>query len=194
MTTARTLVYLARHGQTALNESGVLRGLLDPPLDETGRRQAALLGQFLGRLRLSLVAASPLRRARETAQPVADRASLSVTADECLIDRDYGPWAGTPEGTVVAQWGSVDAAPGVEPRSAVRDRALAGLTTLAQRFPGASLVAVSHDAVNREVLAALDPDLGDPNGIPQDNGCFNILQWANGGVVVLSVNELPAGT
>jgi probable phosphoglycerate mutase len=36
VTGARTLVYLARHGQTALNESGVLRGLLDPPLDETG--------------------------------------------------------------------------------------------------------------------------------------------------------------
>ena len=27
----RTLVYLVRHGQTPLNESGVLRGLLDPP-------------------------------------------------------------------------------------------------------------------------------------------------------------------
>jgi broad specificity phosphatase PhoE len=53
---------------------------------------------------------------------------------------------------------------------------------------------VSHDAVNREVLAAVDPNLGDPDGVPQDNGCFNILQWADGGVVVLSVNELPAGT
>jgi Histidine phosphatase superfamily (branch 1) len=29
-----TVVYLARHGQTPLNESGVLRGLADPPLDE----------------------------------------------------------------------------------------------------------------------------------------------------------------
>jgi hypothetical protein len=32
-----TLVYLVRHGQTLLNESGVLRGLLDPPLDDAGR-------------------------------------------------------------------------------------------------------------------------------------------------------------
>ena len=29
-----TVVYLAWHGQTPLNESGVLRGLADPPLDE----------------------------------------------------------------------------------------------------------------------------------------------------------------
>ena len=40
----RTLIYLARHGQTPLNESGVLRGLADPPLDETGRDQAQRLG------------------------------------------------------------------------------------------------------------------------------------------------------
>jgi hypothetical protein len=55
-------------------------------------------------------------------------------------------------------------------------------------------VAVSHDAVNREVLAALDPGLGDPDDIPQDNGCFNILQWAGGSMTVLSVNELPGET
>ena len=194
MASARTLVYLVRHGQTALNESGVLRGQLDPPLDDTGRRQAALLGEALGRRQLSLVEASPLRRARETAQPVADHAGLAVTVDRCLLDRDYGPWAGTPKRTVTAQWGSVDAAPGVEPRAAVLSRALQGLTALAERCPATSVVAVSHDAVNREVLAALDPSLGDPDGIPQDNGCFNVLQWAGGSMAVLSVNELPGRT
>ena len=44
----RTVVYLVRHGQTPLNESGVLRGLADPPLDETGRGQAARPGPRWG--------------------------------------------------------------------------------------------------------------------------------------------------
>jgi len=44
----RTLIYLARHGQIPLNESGVLRGLAGPPLDETGRDQAQRLGARLG--------------------------------------------------------------------------------------------------------------------------------------------------
>lgn len=43
----RTLIYLARHGQTPLNESGVLRGLADPPLDQAGRDQAQRLGAAL---------------------------------------------------------------------------------------------------------------------------------------------------
>ena len=56
---------------------------------------------------------------------------------------------------------------------------------------GAVVVAVSHDAVNRQVLAACCPDLGDPGSIPQDNGCFNTLEWRSGKWTVLAINEIP---
>jgi broad specificity phosphatase PhoE len=188
----RTVIYLVRHGQTPLNESGVLRGLADPPLDETGRRQAGRLGAALGSRGLAAVIASPLLRARQTAWPVAERAGLEVTVDRCLLDRDYGPWTGVRRESVTDRWGSVDRAPGVEPRPAVQDRAVRGLTGIARRHRGGTVVVVSHDAVNREVLAAFDAGLGDPDAIPQDNGCFNTLEWRGGRWVVLGVNELPA--
>ena len=189
----RTLVYLARHGQTLLNESGVLRGLADPPLDETGQDQAQRLGAALGPRGLWAVISSPLLRARQTAQPVAGRAGLEVATDQCLVDRDYGQWTGISRDEVVAQWGSVDRAPGVEPRSAVAGRAVKGLTDIARRSFGGTVTVVSHDAVNRQVLAAFGAGLGDPDTIPQDNGCFNTLQWQDGRWAVLSVNELPEG-
>jgi probable phosphoglycerate mutase len=187
----RALIYLARHGQTALNEAGVLRGLADPPLDEEGDDQARRLGMALGPRGLWAVVASPLLRARQTAQPAADRAGLEVDTDQCLVDRDYGQWTGVSQETVVAQWGSVDRAPGVEPRSAVRARAVTGLTDIAQRSTGGTVVVVSHDAVNREVLVAFDAGLGEPDAVPQDNGCFNMLELRGGRWSVLSVNELP---
>ena len=90
----RTVVYLVRHGQTPLNESGVLRGLLDPPLDEAGHQQAQRLAAVLGPQMPRAVVASPLLRATQTARPVADRAGLDVATDERLLDRDYGQWAG----------------------------------------------------------------------------------------------------
>ena len=186
-----TTVYLARHGQTPLNESGVLRGLADPPLDETGQRQARRLGAALGVRNPSAVVASPLRRAVQTARPVAERAGLDVVTDQCLDDRDYGPCTGVSKDEVVARWGSVDDAPGVEPASSVRDRALAGLAGIARRHRGGTVVVVSHDAVNCQVLAALDPGLGDPDNIPQDNGCFNTLELRDGSWAVCSVNEVP---
>jgi broad specificity phosphatase PhoE len=187
----RALIYLARHGQTPLNESDVLRGLADPALDEAGHDQARRLGEALGPRGLVAVIASPLLRARQTAQPVAERAGLVVATDQCLVDRDYGQWTGTSRDAVIAQWGSVDRAPGVEPRSAVRDRAVKGLTDIARRWLGGIVVVVSHDAVNRQVLAAFDAGLGDPDTIPQDNGCFNTLKWQAGRWAVLGVNELP---
>ena len=189
---ACTLVYLVRHGQTPLNESGVLRGLLNPPLDEAGRLQAGRLGAVLGSRTPSAVVASPLLRARQTAQPIADRAGRDVTTDRHLLDRDYGQWAGTDRESVAAQWGSVDDAPGVEPVRAVRERALRGLTDIAQRSRGGTVVVVSHDAVNRQLLAAFDAELGDPDTIPQDNGCFNTLELRGGSWTVLRINELPA--
>jgi broad specificity phosphatase PhoE len=187
----RALIYLARHGQTPLNESDVLRGLADPALDEAGHDQARRLGEALGPRGLVAVIASPLLRARQTAQPVAERAGLVVATDQCLVDRDYGQWTGTSRDAVIAQWGSVDRAPGVEPRSAVRDRAVKGLTDIARRWLGGTVVVVSHDAVNRQVLAAFDAGLGDPDTIPQDNGCFNTLKWQAGRWAVLGVNGLP---
>ena len=188
----RTLVYLVRHGQTPLNESGVLRGLLDPPLDEAGYQQAIRLAAVLGHQMPSAVVASPLLRARQTAQPVADRAGLDVTTDERLLDRDYGQWAGTEREKVAARWGSVDDAPGVEPLPAVRERAVRGLTDIGRRSHGGTVVVVSHDAVNCQVLVAFDPGLGDPSTLPQDNGCFNTLELHGDRWTVLSVNELPA--
>jgi broad specificity phosphatase PhoE len=189
----RALVYLVRHGQTPLNVSGVLRGLLDPSLDDVGLGQARRLGAVLGSRVLSAVVASPLRRARETALPVADRAGREVAADRRLIDRDYGRWAGTRRESVVARWGSVDDAPGVEPLFVVRDRAVEGMADIAGRAGGGAVVVVSHDAVNRQVLVAFGADLGDPEELPQENGCFNTLEWRDGRWAVLGVNEFPAG-
>ena len=86
----RQVVYLARHGQTALNAEGRIRGLEDPDLDEAGRAQAAALGRAFAEVPLCWVASSPLGRARQTAATVAGLHGLEAIADPHLLDRDYG--------------------------------------------------------------------------------------------------------
>ena len=117
-------IYLARHGRTALNAAGALRGHIDVPLDPFGRHQAFVLGAELARLAPKVIVSSPLSRAVQTAKPLAERLGLPVGLDERLADRYYGQWAGVSVREVIARWGSLDAAPGVEPASEVRDRAL----------------------------------------------------------------------
>lgn len=58
---------------------------------------------------------SPLQRARDTAAAVADRLGLSVVVERGLLDRDYGPWAGTSRDDLERRFGSIDLAPRVEP-------------------------------------------------------------------------------
>jgi broad specificity phosphatase PhoE len=184
-------IYLARHGRTALNAAGALRGRLDPPLDSLGRKQAEGLGLLLGDRGPKIVVSSPLRRAVETAQAVAARVGVDVEIDSRLIDRDYRQWAGQTIEVVNARWGSIDDAPDVEPIAEVRERSRQALADIAQRSQGDVAVVVSHDAVIRQILVTLDTSLGNPDRLEQETGCFNTLECRGQTWTVIRVNEIP---
>jgi probable phosphoglycerate mutase len=183
-------IYLARHGETSLNAAGLLRGRLDPPLTDKGQLQADALADFLKDAPIRLIVASPLRRAVETARAVANRMGLAVEVDVRFNDRDYGKWAGTSLEDVQAQWGSIDNAPGVEPRDLVVERSLSGFRYVAERLGDEAGLIVSHDAINRLLLVALDASL-DGLTLPQETGCYNVLKSCDEGWKALSVNDIP---
>ncbi|MFT3714602.1 MAG: histidine phosphatase family protein [Gordonia sp. (in: high G+C Gram-positive bacteria)] len=142
-------VLLVRHGRTVLNAEDRLRGLADPELDATGIAQAEATAAALAPYRLEYVASSPLQRAVVTAEIVAAPSGAPHAVDPGFNDRDYGEWTGHPRADVVAEFGSVDAAPGVEPSDRVRDRATAALDALAARGDYSTFAVVTHDAVIR---------------------------------------------
>lgn len=186
-----TRVYLARHGQTPLNSAGLLRGHLDPHLDAVGRNEAQRLASALVGRDIGIIVTSPLRRAVETAEAVASRVGQVVRTDSRFVDRNYGRWAGQPRKAVEEKWGSLDHAPGVESGNEVRARALDGLDDLVARETGGVALVVSHDAVLRVLLVTLDPELGEPDGIPQETGCFNTVDRIDGRWTVVGINETP---
>lgn len=77
--------------RTALNAAGVLRGRLDPPLDDVGEHQARALGALFADVSVAAVVSSPLQRASQTAQPIADATGAPLVCDDAFVDRDYGP-------------------------------------------------------------------------------------------------------
>lgn len=188
--TSTTRIFLARHGQTVLNAAGRLRGRLDPPLTPLGLRQAKALDYVLARSNVGLIVASPLARAVQTAQAIANRAHLTIEVDERLIDRDYGRWAGSSLVDVEREWGSIDDAPGVEPLVQVRDRAMAAFMDVGDRSGVTAALIVSHDAINRPLLVALDPRL-EGSAVAQETGCYNVIDRAGQGWHVVSTNNIP---
>ena len=71
--------YLFRHGQTDMNAAGRWQGRgIDLPLNETGREQARELAAALTPAALEVVFSSPLKRAVQTAQIVAEILRIPV--------------------------------------------------------------------------------------------------------------------
>lgn len=66
-------IIFVRHGETESNRAGRLQGRSDLPMNETGRRQAAAAAMELaGTGPWDVVVSSPLFRARQSAQIIAD--------------------------------------------------------------------------------------------------------------------------
>jgi broad specificity phosphatase PhoE len=173
-------VFLVRHGRTALNAAGRLRGRLDPPLDDVGQLEAFELAQQLAYAHPVRIVTSPLLRAVQTALPLSRHANAPLVTEPRLADRDFGPWAGHRVEDVLDRWGSLDEAPEVEPSEEVLSRARAVLDEQVAHLDGGPVVLVAHDVVNRLLLASLDLGLGPAQSIPQRTGCWNVLLRSDG--------------
>jgi probable phosphoglycerate mutase len=179
-------VLLVRHGRTLLNAEGRLRGLADPELDETGVAQARDTGKALATHHLTSVVSSPLHRAATTAQVIADEAGVRHEVDPAFNDRDYGPWTGHVKADVIEEFGTVDAAPGVQDSSIVRDRAMARLEALAESDPSGVVAVVSHDAVIRPILESIQPGIE----AEVENGSWAEIRRDESGWTVVSVDNV----
>jgi len=81
-----TIVHLMRHGEVH-NPTGVLYGRMpDFHLSERGREMAETVGAHLGDHDVTVVVASPLDRAQESAAPIASAHGLSILTDTRVIE------------------------------------------------------------------------------------------------------------
>ena len=97
-----TDVLLARHGETDDNAQARFQGRRNPPLNARGRAQAAELAEAMAGEGFVALYASPLLRARQTAEIVAQRIGLEPVYDERFMEADVGDWAGLLYEEVVA--------------------------------------------------------------------------------------------
>jgi broad specificity phosphatase PhoE len=88
MSATRTTVHLLRHGEV-FNPEKVLYGRLPGyVLSELGHEMALRAAQVLGKNDITVVTASPLERAQQTAKPLADALNLTIGSDVDLIEAD----------------------------------------------------------------------------------------------------------
>ena len=159
-----TTILLARHGETDWNREGRFQGYADPPLNETGRAQAAGLAAELMGVELAAVYSSPLRRAFETAELLAAPHQLAPVALEALREVDVGSWQGLTREEVesrfpeqFARW--LDYGKGWQDGESYEEmarRVVAALLQLAATHDGERILTVTHGGPIRATFAFAD--------------------------------------
>ena len=88
----KLIAILQRHGSTLLNENNSFRSRMDPPLDDEGIKQAEQAAANILRegFEVKKIISSPLLRAVQTADIIADELDLDVEQDRGLISWDLG--------------------------------------------------------------------------------------------------------
>lgn len=195
-----TSIYLVRHGQTAWNREEVFRGRTDIPLDETGQRQAELVGQYFKEMEIDAVYSSPLARALETAEAIARVRHSIVKPLEAITDMSFGSWEGHPHQEIrnidpetYRQWVEsphLVRLPGGENLDEVRDRSMTALEELVRNHPKKTIVLVSHRVICKVLICSV---LGLDNShfwqISQDTTAINLIQYRNGKYILSLLNE-----
>lgn len=160
-------ILLIRHGSTDLLGRVLYGRMAGVRLNDEGSRQAQVLAHRLKeRYKISEVVSSPLERALETAQFIADAQGLNVAIDEGMNEIDFGSWMGKSFSELLEldEWKkynelrSTATPPRGELMTQVQTRAWGALERILARYQhaqDATVAVVSHGDVVRALLILL---------------------------------------
>lgn len=205
-----TDLLIIRHGETDWNALQRLQGWSDISLNETGKNQAEHLRNYLQNnylqklyethgLKLSRIYTSDLKRAVQTATPLAQELSLEIQIDIDLRERNYGKLEGQNWREAFNHFDTVQHATpkdfaeelAVEPLDVFSKRIQGALHGITQRYPGELVVIISHggaldmmwryfkgldNTAQREVLQRNTTI----NHVRFKDGAWELIDWGHG--------------
>ncbi|APW45572.1 histidine phosphatase family protein [Rhodoferax antarcticus] len=191
-----TRIIAIRHGETAWNVDTRLQGHLDIDLNDAGRWQAARVAQALADEPIDAIYASDLLRAWQTAQAIANVANCPLAPHTGLRERGFGAFEGKTYAEIETTWPEMSqewrkrdpdwAPPGGESLTALRQRVLTTVNTLAAQHIGAQMVLVAHGGV-MDILYRLATGQGlqAPRAWQLGNAAINRLLWTPEGLTLV---------
>jgi uncharacterized phosphatase len=181
-------ICLVRHGETDWNKLGRLQGSTDIPLNETGIMQATLAAHAVKDKGYEIVVTSPLTRAKQTAQIIADLSGLSLIEMEAFKERSYGD----AEGLLKEEREQLypdNIFPNLESYQDLAARLREGLTEVS-KFPYENLIIVAHGAAINCILAIFsDFEIGSGKTVLL-NACTSIITYENDEWKIESYNDV----
>lgn len=199
------IILLIRHGENDYVKKGRLAGRLPGVhLNENGRRQALTLAERLKEAPIKALYSSPLERAMETAQPIAESLGLEVIPRPGLMETDVGEWSGEKlKGLgrlklwrVVQYTPSVMQFPGGESFMQTQTRIVQELLELSGQHESQDMIAcVGHaDPIRLAAAYFIGLPLDMFQRLVVSPGSITVLQLGEMGGKLLTLNYEPAFT
>lgn len=196
-----TKIILVRHGQTAFNAQKRVMGWLDEELNQTGQKQAVLLGKRLRNWKIDLFFTSPLLRARQTCDAIAQHHKAQAQTIEDFGELHITIWEGLSlqqiEESYPKEWEIWRKKPvllnihGLEPLTDARKRVSGALNPIIKENRGKTLLIATHDGIARLAMFHL---LGLDNtyyrSFPIKNASISIVGLTNSKAELLLFNDV----
>lgn len=196
-------VYLVRHGETEGNRIEVFRGRLNIPLNECGFSQAKAVSYELKEKKIAGIYSSPLLRAMQTSDAIADSHRIKIQEISGLTDLDCGEWSGKTLEEVEMKYPELYnlwekapyklTIPGGESFQIAKKRAVSALKGILKDSDGEIIVVVTHRVISKLIILSI---LGVNNRhfwqIKQDNACINRFLFPENSIsggIILSIND-----
>ena len=197
---ASSRLLMVRHGESTWNRERRIQGQLDPPLTDRGRMQAREIADRLSGHDVVAMYCSDLRRAQQTARPIAESVGVEPVTMVDLREIGLGEWEGRTGDELAAgypalwdEWTrrpSWDLVPGGEGQSAFERRVQRALDALFDAHPEGDVLCVTHGGV---VQVALSLIVGrSVDGVFPfliENCSLSVLQRTLRGPVITAVND-----
>lgn len=147
-------LYIVRHGSTNWNDKGMLQGLSDIPINETGIKQVSITKDKLKNINFDICISSPLKRAIDTAKIIVGN-KCGIVVDDLLIERTLGEF----EGCTYLEYKNFNFWDyelnsnynGVEPVKNLLSRAKIFLDKIKDNYNNKTILIVSHAATIRAI-------------------------------------------
>jgi probable phosphoglycerate mutase len=194
-------LFLIRHGDNDYLAKNKLPGRIPGiHLNGRGQEQAAELARTLSRLPIKAIYSSPLERAVETAEPLAQSLGLGIQLRRDLTDTDVGEWAGrswkvlsrTRLWKVIQQTPSQFQFPGGETFVQAQERVAHALDDIAKTHGDELIAVVFHaDPIKLAVAHYLGMPLDTFQRLMISTGSVTILKIDGSTVKLLALNLIP---
>jgi broad specificity phosphatase PhoE len=145
-------------------------------MNATGIEQVRTAARAINKDDWDIILTSPLGRARETAEIIAEQLGFSeVQQQDLLIERSFGEAEGLAYEQWKAMYSNLDEIPGGESKSELIARSELLLDTFRATHPGKRVLAVSHGALIRTVLSVSSKNELPREGERLGNASLNIV-------------------